>query len=188
MNLIVAADEHMGIAHDHHLPWPRLPRESKHFLKVTTKTTNPAKHNAVIFDKADWDIIPANHRPLKDRLNVVIDETLSPADVPSGVQVFKNFDEAMNYLYSPSVSKDLETIWNVGGTELFKLGLDHPAFNRLYLTRILGEYDSDTFFPHVEWELLKRIEDSEVPPDVFGVPVFEENGVRYQYEIYERAF
>jgi len=181
MNLIVAACDNMGIGNHGSLPWPRLPNESKHFLKLTTRTEHPDKQNAVIVGRKTWEIIPADHRPLKGRLNIVISRTLTQKDVPQGVRVCKSFHDAINYLTSPTIAKGLDTIWNVGGREIYALGLVNPAFHRLYFTRILGTYECDTFFPDVEWSMFKRVEDPDVPPGTH-----EEHGVRYQFEVYER--
>ena len=68
------------------LPWPRLADDMKLFRSLTTKvvdepsTSTPSSPlqpmNAVIMGRKTWASIPEAHRPLKDRLSIVI--TSSP--------------------------------------------------------------------------------------------------------------
>lgn len=91
-----------GIGLNGQMPWPRIPKEMKHFADITTSKepfsfTNaeaalkncffqsalnqsaslsgiPAtsKLNAVIMGRKTWDSLPAKYRPLPNRINVVL--------------------------------------------------------------------------------------------------------------------
>lgn len=83
------------------LPWPKIPKEMKHFVNVTqskepmaftlaeqaikssglfyqSNLTTKAPHtqadkvNAVIMGRKTWDSIPLKFRPLSKRLNVIL--------------------------------------------------------------------------------------------------------------------
>jgi hypothetical protein len=77
MNIIVAVDKNFGIGKNNSLPW-RLPKEHKHFVKLTTTTDNPNKINAVLMGRKCWESIPYKFRPLKNRLNIVLSKTMEP--------------------------------------------------------------------------------------------------------------
>lgn len=56
--------------------------------------------------------------------------------------------------------------------------------HRIYFTEILGKFDCDAFFPEIDETRFKKIpiDDEDIPS-----AVQEENGIQYQYFIYERV-
>jgi dihydrofolate reductase len=52
--------------------------------------------------------------------------------------------------------------------------------HRVYLTKVHGVFECDTFFPAIP-EDFKLVTDSDVQEEVQ-----EENGIKYQYKIYEK--
>ena len=44
----------------------------KHFSRMTKRTTDPSKTNAVIMGKNTWQSIPSKFRPLPNRFNIVL--------------------------------------------------------------------------------------------------------------------
>jgi dihydrofolate reductase len=92
LSLIVAMNNsNRGIGVNGTIPW-RLPKDLKHFARVTTFTSTPGKQNAVIMGKNTWQSIPKQYRPLPNRLNVVISTKLQPDTLDPGVLVFKSFE------------------------------------------------------------------------------------------------
>jgi dihydrofolate reductase len=53
--------------------------------------------------------------------------------------------------------------------------------HRIYLTRILKDYQCDVFFPEVESTQFTLIKDPNVSEEVQ-----EEDGVKYRFEVYEK--
>lgn len=86
ISIIVAATRTGGIGNAGKLPWPRLSNDAKLFHSLTTNIENKMKTedivsstnlksptlNALIMGRKTWESIPATHRPLKDRLSIVI--------------------------------------------------------------------------------------------------------------------
>lgn len=52
---------------------------------------------------------------------------------------------------------------------------------RIYLTRIDAEFECDTFFPEIDTKLFKLVTHPDVPKEQQ-----DENGLFYNYELYER--
>ncbi|RLV97471.1 hypothetical protein DV515_00011744 [Chloebia gouldiae] len=61
--------------------------------------------------------------------------------------------------------------------------MEKPNHHRLFVTRILKEFESDTFFPEIDHKDYKLL--TEYP----GVPtdIQEENGIQYKFEVYEKT-
>uniref|UniRef100_A0A914VTX8 dihydrofolate reductase n=1 Tax=Plectus sambesii TaxID=2011161 RepID=A0A914VTX8_9BILA len=180
MNLIAAmVDSSQGIGLQNSLPW-HLPKEYAYFVKMTTRTVDPNKKNAVIMGRLCWESVPAKYRPLKGRINVVLSRTLMEPPAP-GVLLAGSLEEAVRLLCSPPLADQVETIWNVGGNAVYEAGMRSPLFHRLYLTRIYDHFETDVFFPPVKWEDYHEIE----PPAEYAGEQ-EEKGVRYRFCVYEK--
>lgn len=54
--------------------------------------------------------------------------------------VISDFEEALKVLSEhPEFAERIETIWNVGGSDLYRLGLFHPWTHKIVLTKIEAE-------------------------------------------------
>lgn len=95
--------------------------------------------------------------------------------------VVPNIEEALKLLTEhEAFASQIETIWNVGGSEIYKIGLAHPWTHKLVLTRIEAEFEADVFFPKVPW-------DEYLPNDDFSPnETVEEKGVKWHVTSYTR--
>ncbi|NXS48710.1 DYR reductase, partial [Balaeniceps rex] len=182
LNSIVAVCQNMGIGKDGSLPWPPLRNEYKYFQRMTSTSRVEGKQNALIMGKKTWFSIPEKNRPLKDRINIVLSRELK--ETPKGAHYLsKSLDDALALLDSPELKSKVDMVWIVGGTSVYKAAMEKPINHRLFVTRILQEFESDTFFPEIDDKDYKLL--TEYP----GVPadIQEENGIRYKFEVYEKA-
>ncbi|XP_074935706.1 dihydrofolate reductase isoform X1 [Phalacrocorax aristotelis] len=182
LNSIVAVCQNMGIGKDGSLPWPPLRNEYKYFQRMTSTSHIEGKQNALIMGKKTWFSIPEKNRPLKDRINIVLSRELK--ETPKGAHYLsKSLDDALALLDSPELKSKVDMVWIVGGTSVYKAAMEKPINHRLFVTRILQEFESDTFFPEIDYKDYKLI--TEYP----GVPadIQEENGIQYKFEVYEKA-
>lgn len=171
-SIIAAIDQNMGIGKDGRLPW-YLPEDLKYFAKVTKHSDHPDQQNAVIMGRRTWEAIPDKFKPLAGRFNAVI--TSNPdLDLPDGVLLFGSLDEALTAL---STSKKIDQIFVIGGGVLYAEAILHDNLERLYLTRIEGDFDCDTFFP-------------EEIPDEFEVisatEILEDERIEYSFVVLDR--
>nr|XP_020645888.1 dihydrofolate reductase isoform X1 [Pogona vitticeps] len=179
---IVAVGKNMGIGKDGALPWPPLRNELKYFHKMTTTSTQEGKQNVVIMGKKTWFSIPEKNRPLKNRINIVLSKELT--EVPQGAHYLaRSLDEALELLESSELASKIDMVWIVGGHSVYKAAMDKPIHQLLFVTRILHEFESDTFFPEIDLEKYRLL------PVYEGVPtdIQEENGVQYKFEVYEKS-
>ncbi|VDM71586.1 unnamed protein product [Strongylus vulgaris] len=134
MSLIVAVDSKLGIGKNGTIPW-KLKKDMNFFAQQTSATTDPSKRNAVIMGRKCWESIPEKFRPLKNRLNIVISRTL-PSRKEEDIIVSDNFDSVMRELSFGELSEKIEKIWNIGGSEIYKLALDAGLVEEMLVTKI----------------------------------------------------
>ncbi|XP_067617178.1 dihydrofolate reductase [Eurosta solidaginis] len=176
-NLIVAVCENSGIGLKGELPW-RLRSELKYFSYTTRRRENPKKQNAVIMGRKTFYCIPENKRPLLGRLNVVLSRTLKASELPTNVLLYPSLEEAMQQLEQ---SDQIETVWIVGGSAVYKEAMASQRCHRIYLTKIYKDFDCDTFFPAIPLDFVEVIGDPETPQGIQ-----EEEGIRYEYIVLEK--
>jgi len=182
--LIVAACEGNGIGKSGNLPW-RLKSEMAYFAKMTKTTEDSTKKNAVIMGRKTWQSIPEKFRPLKERLNVVL-STQSKQDVVGGdspdVVVCNSLEEAFSSVEAAALDNKIESCWIIGGSSVYEEALKHPKLDKVYLTKILKEFDCDTFFPSLDEKQWKIVQEKDVPNDIQ-----EENDIQFKYCVYQRV-
>ena len=139
---IAAICESGGLGMGGDLPW-HLPPDLKHFARTTTATRDAAKQNAVIMGRLTCETIPEKYWPLSGRRNAVI--TRSPDWKISGADIFADLPSALLGLQS-----EVETLYVVGGGQIYTLALEQEACEELILTRIHARFECDAFFPQFE--------------------------------------
>ncbi|XP_011161468.1 dihydrofolate reductase isoform X2 [Solenopsis invicta] len=175
LELIAAACENMGIGVNGDLPW-RLKTEMAFFTRMTTDTKQNNKKNVVLMGRRTWECIPKKYRPLKDRINMVLSS--QSLDYKDEAIVCKSIPHALDVI--SGMQNQVERVWVIGGSSVYKSAIESPYFGRLYLTRIKKKYECDTFFPLIPNDFV-LVEDPTVPQGIQ-----EENGIEFVYEVYER--
>lgn len=131
LSIIVAVDEKRAIGKDNQLLW-HIPEDLKHFKELTTG-------HAVIMGENTYRSIG---RPLPNRTNIIL--SLTPDFAPAGCVVVRSLDEALD----AARQHETEEIFIIGGASIYKQFL--PRVDRLYLTRVAGVHEADTFFPEYD--------------------------------------
>ncbi|XP_055681341.1 dihydrofolate reductase [Lutzomyia longipalpis] len=179
LNLCVAACENLGIGLNGNLPW-HLKQELKHFNRVTTKVADPARKNAAIMGRKTYFGIPEKKRPLPGRLNIVLSRQ-DDLKLPEEVIVCKSLSEAIKLLDTEQYKKEIENIWIVGGYSVYKEAMESENCHRIYFTDIKKNIECDAFFPSIPESFKLVPNDDDIPSEVQ-----EENGIKYQYLLYEK--
>ncbi|KAG7454756.1 hypothetical protein MATL_G00263160 [Megalops atlanticus] len=180
IRLIAAACRNMGIGKDGHLPWS-LPSEFQFFLDTITAVSRPGRKNLLIWGRTSWFSTPESLHPIANSIHAVLSHTLST--VPEHAHyICRDFDSAVRLASTGPVSDLVETIWIIGGAEVYREALEHPWCDLIYLTDIMADIDCDTFFPWFDRSVY-RLQD-EFP----GVPsrIQEENGIRFKFQVFKR--
>jgi dihydrofolate reductase len=135
--IIVAAAENGCIGRDNALPW-RFLEDLRMFKRETTG-------HPIIMGRKTFESMPG---PLPNRFNVVITHQPRESDDPSVA-----FVSSLNEAFERCAGR--EKAFVAGGAEIYRLAL--PEVDELWLTRIPGMYECDTYFPEyppgAAWEL-----------------------------------
>lgn len=156
--------------------------ELKYFNNMTTKVSDASKRNCVIMGRKTYFGIPENKRPLPKRLNIVLTNTSTANDYPPDVILCKTLSEALTKLSETELSEDIETIWIVGGYGVYKEAMFTEGCNRIYLTEIRAKFECDAFFPEIPDNFKLVPIDADLSSEVQ-----QENGIEYQYKLYENS-
>lgn len=142
---IFACDENWGIGENGNLPWPQQKNDLKWFKDTTMG-------GVVVMGKTTWDSLPEKSKPLPGRNNIVVTSSIKDKDGPYH---FLTFEQAKTHILSMS---KLQNVWIIGGAKLLESTLD--IVEEIWLSRINGVYDCDTFLPKdriiEEFEMYER--------------------------------
>ncbi len=145
-NIIVACDLEDGIGKDNKLPW-NFPEDLKRFSQLTRGKGN----NAIVMGKNTWESLPK--KPLPKRDNLILSSTLDLEMGEPKNNYVKTFRDIMS-LDKFCEKQKYDTVWIIGGSNVYEQFLEHVRLKQIYLTRIHKKYDCDTRFPDISsWKL-----------------------------------
>ena len=151
--VVAVSRENNGIGKDGKLCWKNK-EDMDFFRSLTTKTEDINKKNVIIMGRNTFESIKEN--PLKNRENFVISQKKY-----KNVLSFKSLDECLQFV---NQDPDVESIFVIGGERLYKEAIHHNLCKYVYMNKIDGTYDCDTFFPNLgnEYKLQKYDELSSI--------------------------
>ncbi len=158
LSLIAAVANNHVIGKNNRMIW-HMPNDLKFF-----KETTIGHH--VIMGRKNYE---AEGKPLPKRTNIII--TRQKDYRAAGCIVVHSLDAALE------LAKDDDEPFIIGGAEIYKLAL--PLLTKMYITRIYGDFEGDTFFPEIDYSQWKKI--MEDPHDAD-----ERNPYPYTFFIYMR--
>jgi len=144
MTVIAAMAGNRVIGKDNAIPW-RVSEDLLHFKRTTTG-------GVLIMGRKTFESIGC--RPLPNRPHVIVSRSLPET---AGVDVCRTFEAALE-----KAGSYRKPVFSAGGAEIYRQSIPHA--DRMYLSRIRGDYCGDTYFPEFderEWRLTKEEERAE---------------------------
>ena len=126
--LILATDSNNGIGYKGALPWPKHKKDMAFFR---TKTVN----NIVIMGRKTWESLPVEHRPLKDRINIVLTSDTTMVSTSSDVYFDHSIIEVMIRVKQLTKGNGME-VFVIGGTTLYTQFLNMRLVDKIWLCYI----------------------------------------------------
>ena len=150
---IVACDLENGIGKEGKIPWKSY-EDLKYFKEITSKNDFNV-NNFVIMGKKTWDSIPVK---LTNRSTIVLSVNNRPCleyppnspdyyaeDVQDALRFIK---KSIELVHSGDKNLKKSKIFVIGGEQIYKAFL--PFTSKIYRTRVMSNFECDTFFPQLE--------------------------------------
>jgi len=157
------------------------------------KINDNIPQNVVIMGRNTWESIPLKFRPMPNRINVVLSRNKDYSkNLPKDVQCYISLNECLENLSK----QEHGTIFLIGGGQIYNEGIKHSSCESVFLTRVHGKYDCDTFFPEIsEYDFKLNDENSVI--NIFansmknckfvnGIQTNEKSGIKFEFELYSR--
>ncbi|CAH0473474.1 unnamed protein product [Peronospora belbahrii] len=124
-----------------------------------------------------WESLPAKVRPLPKRYSVVLTRNTSYKEsVSNNVGVAASFYEALELVQQQGSKVD--QVFVIGGSAVYAEALAYRGCNKVYLTKVKGQFECDAFFPLEQLMQSYRV--------VAESEILKENGVKFQFMEWER--
>ena len=159
ISIIVAVAKNWAIGKNNQLLW-HIPADLKRFKQITLG-------HQLIMGKLTYLSLPK--RPLPNRTSIVI--TDQKEEIFEGCITAYSIPEALEYC------NDREETFIIGGGSVYRQFL--PYANKLYLTVVHKDFEADTFFPEINPDEWKLVEQSDQGPD-------DVNDFSYSFLVYEK--
>ena len=159
VTMIAAAGENNALGKDGDLVW-HLPDDFKRFKALTTG-------HHIIMGRKTFESFP---KPLPNRTHVVI--TRDKAYNKPGCIVVHNLNDALK------IAEGDTQPFIIGGGEIYKLALDQT--DKIELTRVHGTFEADAFFPEIDKNAWKLVNEEFHDKD-------ERHNYAFTYLTYERV-
>lgn len=162
--IIIAAIAHNNvIGNKGKMPWGHIKRDMAYFQKITRG------HRVV----TGYDTFISIGKPLPDRVNLVM------TNHPERLTRFNGsvgFVDSVDTVIEIAKTKEL---YILGGGKIYQQFIERPETHIMYITRIFGAFNGDTYFPEFStdnWQMTKR--ESHGVSEINKYPVAFETWIR----------
>ncbi len=145
ITLIAAAAENNALGKDNDLVW-HLPDDFKRFKAITSG-------HFIVMGRKTFESFP---KPLPNRTHIIITRQ-KEYQVPEGCLVATSIKEALQ------LCPQNEEVFIIGGGEIYKQSI--ALADKIELTRVHTEVEADTFFPKIDQNNWKILEEEYHPKD-----------------------
>ena len=138
ITIIAAISKNNALGKDNDLIW-HLPADLKRFKKVTSG-------HYILMGRNTFESIG---KPLPNRTSVII--TRNTDYNKDGCLIANSIEQALE------LSKKQETVFIIGGAQIYKQAIDRDLVDQLDITLVHEEFDADVFFPEIDPMIWKEV-------------------------------
>lgn len=190
-------NENNTIAHQGKIPWVPLPTDSHWYLTHSTTTKDPTKRVALILGRITFEEVSQFDDKYVSRWHFIVITRQSAEEFiekhsnidRNQINLVQSFDQAVQqakYLLD-TPSANIESIFVFGGVAPYEDAMNSKLVKRIYLTRVFTNIpNGDTRLSKFDLSDFQRIQRSkeEILAE-FDDRILEENGWKYQFQVYE---
>lgn len=161
------------------LPWD-IKEDMRRFKAITTNTHSPCDKNIVIMGKNTYLSIPERHRPLSDRINIVV------TSCPDAVRASDSGERKLTFAssFEDALIKASEivnggSIYVIGGVSLYREGILDKRCDRVYLTVVKKVVYGDAIVGEFKKLISGKLQDR------YTLVRCRESPLNIEYRIYE---
>ena len=182
INLIACIDNNYGIGKNNDIPWA-YKKDIEYFKYYTTHTNDINKKNIVIMGNNTFKSIPEQFKPLKQRLNIILTKNKLHNKNTDNILFF---NDVISILYFLENNKEnINKVWIIGGSHIYKYFLDLQIIKNIYLTHIPNNnFNCDVYFPYNylnNFKLIDRKIDHEYNTKSYSINKDELHFMLYTY-------
>ena len=197
--IVAMNDKSRGIAYKDQIPWS-IKEDLDYYIRVITTTTDKNERNAIIFGTKSWDTLPENQKPINPCLNIILTKTRKIEDIKikneenkSNIKICHSLNEAIQFI-NDKYKDEIETIYALGGINVYKDAINYDTFERFYITRVFGNFNCDRFiepedflnkFKKVKSENLNN-EEKLYEIEYNKIKIDPNNKIKYIFEVYDK--
>ncbi len=191
---IVAISKNRCIGKDNDLPW-HLPKDLQHFKHQTTHNADGTLagvadspfNGVMVMGRKTFESMRS--RPLPKRVNIIITRQADYSEKMSATNpkfaewiqqgkiiVTDSLDKAITIGKQQATQLSLDTLWVIGGGEIFRQSL--PITERIELTQVDVHVDGDAFYPAIDEDFVQTTCSERL--------IDEKQGLGYQFLSYQR--
>lgn len=150
-------DSSHGISKNGIIPW-NMKSDLEYFRSVTVGD----KNNAVIMGRITYETIPEIHRPLKDRICIIVSRNWRQVDNHK-ITVASSLLEALQI----AGGKKFDNVYVIGGEQIYNQAISRFLYlcDKIYITKLKSTYECDQFFPWDEISNFPRYKNPDVTRD-----------------------
>ncbi len=177
---IAAISSNRCIGKDNELPW-HISADLQYFKKMTTANNDSDIKGIVIMGRKTFESM--NSKPLPKRISFIITSQLDYAQQKGlenrdNAYVVHNLDDALTQAASLAHGAHLDTIWVIGGEQVFSNALMYT--DRIELTHVATDInDGDAFYPELPSDFEVAAESEQMHD--------EKSGLDFEFVSYKRV-
>ena len=169
---IVCYDKNYGISKDGILPWLSDSLGDLEHVRITTTMAHIGKKNIIIVGSKTANTLPIEFSNNSNRELWCLSRTSRDSNTDN-IQYFTNPKELYIALLQRFYNLgDIDRVFVFGGSEIYKVFIEHRWINTFHITHIDKDYNCDTMFPYKELVENYTISTS-TTRDKKGIRVFE---------------
>ena len=171
ISIILAVDDKNWLGKNWGLAW-NLSSDMKYFKRITTRTKDKNKQNALIMWRKTWESIPKKFRPLPWRINCILSRK-AKKNLNKDILWFNSLNNCIKKLRN---NKNIENIFIIGWANLYNNSLKDSNLNKIYITKVKWDFNCDVFFNWIpdNFKLIKKSKK------------IEENSIKFNFLVYKK--